>query len=114
MGRLRLPPGGAGLRRCLTPLAAGCFALVARPYLYVLSTLFALASFARFLGSPESAQHFLGLGARGTRRSPGPLESSQELLDEAAKGISARLEVVELVEARACRREEDDIGWRSC
>ena len=46
IGRLRLPPGGAGLRRMLTPLAAGCFALVARPYLSVLSTLLSLASLA--------------------------------------------------------------------
>src|SRR3972149_4693009 len=88
--RHRLPPGKARLRRRLPPLAAGCFARVARPYFFVLSTLRALAFFARFLGSPESAQHFLGLGVRGTRRSPGPVESSQELLDEAAKGISAR------------------------
>ena len=45
-GRLRLPPGDAGLRRRLTQLAAGCFALVARPSWFVLSTLLALASFA--------------------------------------------------------------------
>jgi hypothetical protein len=51
-GHLRLPPGRAGLRRRLTPLAAGCFALVACPYLLVLSTLLALASFAS--GAPET------------------------------------------------------------
>ncbi len=45
-GRPSLPPGEAGLRDALTPLAAGCFALVAGPYLSVLSPLLALASFA--------------------------------------------------------------------
>jgi hypothetical protein len=45
-GRLLLSPGRAGLRRRLPPLAAGFFALVARPYRVVLSTLLALASFA--------------------------------------------------------------------
>src|SRR5439155_25977050 len=36
-GRRRLRPGEAGLRRRLTPLAAGSCARVAWPYLYVLS-----------------------------------------------------------------------------
>ena len=45
-GRHRLPAGGAGLGRRLTPLAAGCFALVAGPYLFVLSPLLVLAFFA--------------------------------------------------------------------
>jgi hypothetical protein len=43
--RLLVPPGEAGLCWRLTLLAAGCFALIARPYSFVLSTLLALASF---------------------------------------------------------------------
>jgi len=45
-GRLLLPPGRAGLRRRLTPLAAGCFALGACPYVMYCPARLALASFA--------------------------------------------------------------------
>jgi len=45
-GRLRLPPRGAGLRRRLTPLAAGCVALGACPYLTYCPSRLALASLA--------------------------------------------------------------------
>src|SRR3970282_1600415 len=72
-GRPSLPPGvGASLAspssaaQVRATQASPLHALVAGPYLFVLSPLLALVSFARFLGSPESAQHFLGLGARGT------------------------------------------------
>ena len=45
-GRPRLPSGGAGLRRRLTPLAAGCVALGARPYSMYCPSRLALASLA--------------------------------------------------------------------
>src|SRR6266540_2753336 len=54
--RRRLPPGEAGLRRRLTPLAAGRCALGASPYLGVLSSRLGLASFSS--------------GAREARRRP--------------------------------------------
>jgi hypothetical protein len=42
----RLRPAEPASADGLTPLAAGCFALVAGPYCHVLSPLLALASFA--------------------------------------------------------------------
>ena len=50
-----LPGAKAGLRAGLTPPAAGCFALGARPYLFVLSSRLALASFAG--DGPETRGH---------------------------------------------------------
>ena len=51
-GGLQPSPGGAGLRRALPPPAAGRFALVARPYSFVWSTLLAFASLPS--GQPEA------------------------------------------------------------
>jgi hypothetical protein len=46
IGRTSLPPGEAGLRDALAPLAAGCFALGAWPYHTYCPARLALASFA--------------------------------------------------------------------
>jgi hypothetical protein len=50
--RLWLPPGEAGLRQRLTPFAAGCIALAARPYHLHCPSRLALASFASGVPGP--------------------------------------------------------------
>src|SRR5581483_7626182 len=66
----RLPPGGARLRRRLTPLAAGCCALGPRSYHLYCPSALGLASFAS--------------GARGTRGHPGWTQGVQRALQTGA------------------------------